>query len=297
MTAVYWRIEWHQHDILTRPAMSTGWSGVDGKPPTTQIGLTACRSARALVAYWQPWIETVERLALCEPEEDDPRYADWADHDAEIRAKMHRVPTDSSRVLIFTGRRLGSDQDGYPLVEPEYVITETTYGRLLKHPCLAWLDGAEADDVPALLRAPLQGTTGRPDVYRRWSERGYARRGSRAMESRGLFRFRHLAHGGTRPRCQPVSDRQDGASSRGNSRLARRKRGRKSMTKLTTSDLLTIAAAAEAAGVPEQTLRDAVARGDLASRLVAGRWRVVERSAVQAWAAHRPRKRGRPAGR
>ncbi len=69
------------------------------------------------------------------------------------------------------------------------------------------------------------------------------------------------------------------------------------MTKLTTSDLLTIAAAAEAAGVPEQTLRDAVARGDLASRLVAGRWRVVERSAVQAWAAHRPRKRGRPAGR
>lgn len=153
MTAVYWRIEWHQHDILTRPAMSTGWSGVDGKPPTTQIGLSACRSARALVAYWQPWIETVERLALCEPEEDDPRYADWADHDAEIRAKMHRVPTDSSRVLIFTGRRLGADQDGYPLVEPEYVITETTYGRLLKHPCLAWLDGAEADDVPALLRA------------------------------------------------------------------------------------------------------------------------------------------------
>ncbi len=60
---------------------------------------------------------------------------------------------------------------------------------------------------------------------------------------------------------------------------------------------LTIPAAAEAVGVPQQTLRDAVRLGDVSSRLVAGRWQVVERADVEAWAAARPRKRGRPAGK
>jgi hypothetical protein len=65
--------------------------------------------------------------------------------------------------------------------------------------------------------------------------------------------------------------------------------------KIVTSDTLTIAAAAEAAGVPERTLRDAVARGDVPSRLIADRWQVVERADVEQWANHRPRRRGRKA--
>ncbi len=63
------------------------------------------------------------------------------------------------------------------------------------------------------------------------------------------------------------------------------------------SEALTIPAAAEAVGVPQQTLRDAVRLGDVSSRLVAGRWQVVERADVEAWAVARPRKRGRPAGK
>ena len=61
-----------------------------------------------------------------------------------------------------------------------------------------------------------------------------------------------------------------------------------------TSDLLTVAAAAELVGVPEQTLRDAIAYGDVVPRKI-GRWQIVERADVEAWAANRPRRRGRPA--
>jgi hypothetical protein len=67
------------------------------------------------------------------------------------------------------------------------------------------------------------------------------------------------------------------------------------MPKLRTSELLTVAAAAAVVGVPERTLRDAVAHGDVPHRLIAGRLQVVKRADAEAWAANRPRHRGRPA--
>lgn len=145
--AIYYRIEWDDRDVMTSPFRSTGW----GENKTVKDGLSVCVSAAALVRYFQPWVETIEKMALCEPEEDHKNYAAWNADYAAIMERAHRIPTEYSRVVILSGEKIGTGIDGEPLIIPHAVIAGTTFGNLCDHPAIEWLNGADDDDIEAIL--------------------------------------------------------------------------------------------------------------------------------------------------
>lgn len=151
---VYWRVEWHDGDILAAPALSTGWAGVDGNPPTTLRGLSCFASAEELVDYFEAWISAAEKLGRYELDEDHPYFEALCRDQAEVAARSHRIPTDTSRVVCFRGEQVGVGLDGDVLALPVEVIYETTYGQLRACEALGLFDGVDdAETIARLMSA------------------------------------------------------------------------------------------------------------------------------------------------
>lgn len=170
---IYWRLEWHQSDILSSPALNTGWIGLNGHAPTTHDGLSACRTAQELIRYFEPFRKSVEAAELAseiDPDDEEqssvfvPRGMSREDaienvveRAMDVLSRKHRCPDEDSRVVAIEGDEIGRGQDGEPLIIPRRVVAETTYGELVGHPNLNWLDVREVEDLPGLLFAkPVQ---------------------------------------------------------------------------------------------------------------------------------------------
>lgn len=167
-TGIYWRVEWHDGDILAAPALSTGWAGVDGGQPTTLQGLSCFASAEELVDYFEPWIFTAKKLASYELDDDHPYFEALCRDQAEVEARSHRIPTDASRVVCFRGEQVGVGLDGDVLAVPTEVIYETTYGQLRGCASLGLFDGIDdAETITRLISAePARPAEMRGDVVK-----------------------------------------------------------------------------------------------------------------------------------
>lgn len=191
--AIFWRVEWHDENVIHKPFLSTGWGGIDGNPPTTKTGLSACYTAQELLSYFEPWRETVERFWILEPEDDHPHHAAYMEEAAFIDARRHRCPNEDSRVIVMCGEKIGSGVDGDCLVRPTGEITELTYGELRECVDLKWLDGVEdSEEIRRILLAKPTSPKGRKfrvgaalvrmsaAAARRWNDAEFTERDERA---------------------------------------------------------------------------------------------------------------------
>src|SRR5690606_24010012 len=85
---------------------------------------------------------------------DPPYFAALCREQAEVAARSHRIPNDTSRVVCFRGEQVGVGLDGDVLALPVEVIYETTYGQLRACEALGLFDGVDdAETIARLMSA------------------------------------------------------------------------------------------------------------------------------------------------